>query len=108
MATPSGLRKRWELDLSEVITLAQSDAPTVLIAQTRLSNRYWRYQSFLADYKPQIDLEATLPNLNRSIDRITIPDGTDIFVQRSLISNSLGLRFKSEHHCYWGANLRFF
>ena len=79
------------LSLDEVVALAQSEAPNALIAQTRLNNRYWRYQSFLADYRPQIDLEANLPNLNRSIDRITIPDGTDIFIQRALMSNSLGL-----------------
>ena len=79
-----------KVDLEGIIALAQSDAPDVLIAKTRLSNRYWQYQSFLADYRPQIDFQASLPNLNRSIDRITIPDGTDIFVQRSLMNNSIG------------------
>ena len=82
------------LSLDEVVALAQSEAPNALIAETRMNNRYWRYQSFLADYRPQIDLEADLPNLNRSIDRITIPDGTDIFIQRALMSNSLGLRLQ--------------
>ena len=82
------------LSLDEVVALAQSEAPNALIAETRMNNRYWRYQSFLADYRPQIDLEADLPNLNRSIDRITIPDGTDIFIQRALMSNSLGVRLQ--------------
>lgn len=78
------------LNLPQAIDLAINRAPDVQIAKTALSNNYWRYQSFLADYRPQIDLEATFPNFNRSIEPITLPDGSDRFVNRSLMSNSLG------------------
>lgn len=88
--------KTLQLSLSEVVTLAQSDAPDVLIANTRLNNSYWRYKSFLADYKPQINLDAQLPNLNRSIASITLPDGTDAFINRSLMSSSLGLQLSQQ------------
>lgn len=88
--------KTLELSLPEVIALAQSDAPDVLIANTRLNNSYWRYQSFLADYKPQIRLDATVPNLNRSISPITLPDGTDAFINRSLMSSSLDVRLQQQ------------
>ena len=88
--------KTLNLSLSEVVTLAQSDAPDVLIANTRLNNSYWRYQSFLANYKPQINLDAQLPNLNRSISSITLPDGTDAFINRSLMSSSLDLRLSQQ------------
>lgn len=88
--------KTLSLSLPEVIGLAQSDAPDVLIANTRLNNSYWRYQSFLADYKPQINLDATLPNLNRSISPITLPDGTDVFINRSLMSTSLDVRLQQQ------------
>lgn len=81
--------KTLELSLSEVVTLAQSDAPDVLIENTRLNNSYWQYQSFLANYKPQINLEATLPNLNRSISPVTQPDGTDLFINRSLMTSGV-------------------
>ncbi len=83
-------QEQLNLSLPEVVALAQSDAPDVLIAQTRLNNRYWRFQSHLANYRPQINLEADAPNLNRSIEKITIPDGSDIFINRSLMSNSIG------------------
>lgn len=79
------------LSLNEVVALAQSDAPDVLIAKTRLSTNYWEYQSFLADFKPQIDLEGTLPNLNRSIDPIIQPDGSISYRARSFMSNRLGI-----------------
>ena len=88
--------KTLQLSLPEVVALAQSDAPDVLIANTRLNNSYWRYQSFLADYKPQINLDATVPNLNRSISSITLPDGTDAFINRSLMSSSLDLRLSQQ------------
>jgi len=48
--------KTLNLSLSEVVTLAQSDAPDVLIANTRLNNSYWRYQSFLANYNLLLSL----------------------------------------------------
>lgn len=79
------------LNLSQAVNLAVGRAPDVQIAKTALNNNYWRYQSFLADYRPQIDLTATFPNFNRSIEPITLPDGTDRFVNRSLMSNSVGL-----------------
>ena len=84
------------LSLPEVVALAQSDAPDVLIANTKLNNNYWRYQSFLADYKPQIDVQATVPNLNRSISSITLPDGTDAFINRALMSSSLDVRLSQQ------------
>ncbi len=77
------------LDLKGTINLAQSDAPDVLIAKTAFKNDYWRYQSFLADYRPQIVLDATLPNINRAIDPIDLPDGTVNFLERAFMNNSI-------------------
>jgi len=82
--------------LDEIIAMAQQDAPDVLLAKTRLSNRYWRYKSFQADYKPQIQFDATLPNLNRSIESLTLPDGTDAFINRSLMRNNVGFSLNQE------------
>ncbi|MEZ5044190.1 MAG: TolC family protein [Saprospiraceae bacterium] len=79
------------LDLKGTIILAQSDAPDVLIAKTAFKNGFWRYQSFLADYRPQIVLEATLPNINRAIDAIDLPDGQVKFLERSFMNNSVGV-----------------
>lgn len=84
------------VSLKDVIALAQSDAPNVLLAKTLLTNRYWRYQSLLADLSPQIRLDAFLPNFNRSIQPITLPDGRDAFVNRSLMNNSLELSLRQD------------
>ena len=79
------------LSLESLVRLAQGEAPGMQIARTSFSNDYWRYQSILADFKPQIGLAAVLPNLNRSIDAIVLPDGSERFINRSLMSNFAGL-----------------
>jgi outer membrane protein len=79
------------LTLEETIALAQSDAPNVLLAQTQLSNNYWRFRSFEADYKPQISFDATLPSFNRSINQINLPSGSVSFLQQSFMQNSAGI-----------------
>ncbi|MCB0557650.1 MAG: TolC family protein [Lewinellaceae bacterium] len=84
------------ISLKDAVALAQSDAPDVQIAGTALSNNYWRYQSFLANYKPQINFGSTLPNLNRSIEAVTQPDGSDVFINRSLMRNSLNISLEQD------------
>lgn len=84
------------LSLDGVIRIAYADAPDVKIAETALSNSFWRYQSFLSNYKPQISLGSTLPNLNRAIEAITLPDGRDVFINRSLMRNSLNLSLEQD------------
>ncbi|MFT4761943.1 MAG: outer membrane protein [Paraglaciecola sp.] len=76
------------LDLSEVVRLAQSDAPDALIAETRLSNRNWYFQAFLSGYKPQITFDATLPEFNRSVDRVALPTGVTFFNRTDLFSSA--------------------
>jgi outer membrane protein TolC len=84
------------LSLEEVVTLAQNDAPDALIAETQMKTSYWSYRTYQADYKPLIALTGTLPDLNRSIQAVTQPDGTDIFVQRSQMRNGVGLSLQQQ------------
>lgn len=82
----------YQLDLNEVVELAQSDAPDALLASTRWKRNYWTHQSFLADYKPNIIFSAnTLPLFNRSIEPVTQPDGQDIYVERAYMNNSMNI-----------------
>lgn len=80
-----------KLNLSEVIALAQSDAPNVLLAKTRLATDYWSYQSFLADFKPQIDLGLTPGDLNRSPVPFLTPQGRNIFLRRTSLNSSFDI-----------------
>ena len=84
------------LGLTEVISLAQSDAPDVQLAKTKQTTNYWQYQSFRANYKPQMDLTSTLPNFNRTIEPITQPDGTVEFIPQVLMANEVGLSISQD------------
>lgn len=84
-------QKVYELTLKEVIEIARSESPDMKLAETRLNNTLWQYRSFQADFKPQIQLNATLPGLNRSIDNIILPDGREDFVSRALMRNTLSV-----------------
>ena len=79
------------LTMQQVIDLAQSDAPDVLLAETRYSQAYWQFKSYRADLKPQLNLFGTLPNLNRAIESVVQPNGTAQFIQRANFSNNVGL-----------------
>lgn len=84
-------QESYQLSLPEVIEIARSESPDAVLAKTRLNNNYWRFRSFQADLRPQVSLNATLPNLNRSIESITLPDGNEDFISRSLMRNSMSV-----------------
>ena len=94
--TPSAQVDTLYLSLPEIVALAQSDAPDALLAETRMRNRYWAYQSAMADFKPAITLSGQLPDLNRSIQAITQPDGKDIFLQRAQMRNGVDISLQQQ------------
>ncbi len=79
------------MSLEQVIEEAQGRTRKTTLAKTRVNNRYWNYTAFKGSFKPFLSAEATLPDFNRSISRITLPDGSDAFISRSLISADAGL-----------------
>lgn len=79
------------LTLQQVIDMAKKQSPAYKQAVTILSNRYWRYRTFRSNYLPQLILNGTLPDLNRTIDRVQQPDGSEAFRRRSLAVSSLEL-----------------
>lgn len=84
-----------ELTLDEVVMMAQGESPDAKIADTRLSNNFWRYQSFLGDYRPQIDLFVN-SDLNRSINAITQPSGTLLFIPQANMRNNFSIALRQD------------
>lgn len=64
-----------EYTLKEVIEIAKGQSPAMKRAETLKENRYWQYRVFRSDYVPQLNLEGTLPNFNRSVIPVQQPDG---------------------------------
>lgn len=74
------------LNIDKVIALAQSDAPESLLAETRFTNSYWRFKSYQADLRPRLDLSFN-SDLNRAINSVILPDGTEKFINRSVFNS---------------------
>ena len=81
-------------DLDKIIATAQSGSPDALVAESRLVNSKWRNIAFQSGFKPQLRLNATLPDLNRSINRINLPNGTVNFLSQSFMSTDLGISLR--------------
>lgn len=56
-----------QLDLQEVIRLAQSNSLDALLAKHRFRSNYWSYRSYQANYLPSVSLQTDIVDLSRSI-----------------------------------------
>ncbi|RLD25023.1 MAG: hypothetical protein DRI71_00750, partial [Bacteroidetes bacterium] len=75
--------------LDEVVQLSRSKSPAWLSAETRKENNYWLYRTYRSRYNPQLDLTATLPSYNKSVNPVTQPDGSIAY--RDVNNNSLNM-----------------
>lgn len=64
------------MTLDDVVQLARDQSIAARQAVTQRKTNYWRYRSFLADFKPQLALNGTLPGFTRSFVEVQQPDGT--------------------------------
>ena len=80
--------------LDEIILRAKQQSPAALRADTRRENRYWGYQFYKSDFRPQLRLEGTVPQYSQAFNNVTQPDGTIEFreVRQNLVDLELGLR----------------
>ncbi len=78
------------LTLDDVISIAREQSPRAIMSKHQFRGSYWEYRTHKAKFRPGLNLNATLPDLTRSIDKITLDDGSDAFVERSLASYSVG------------------
>lgn len=79
------------LTLDDVIYIAQQQSPNTLIAKHRFRRSYWEFRTYKATYLPSVKFDGTLPNINQSIDRITLEDGSDIYRNRQQTSYAANL-----------------
>ena len=72
-------RTALKLTLDEVVTLAREQSIASKQAATLQKTNYWKYRSFLADFRPQLSLDGSLPSFTRSFIQVQQPDGTIAF-----------------------------
>ncbi len=72
-------RTTLKLTLDEVVNLARAQSIAGKQAATLQKTNYWKYRSFLADFRPQLSLNGSLPGFTRSFVEVVQPDGTIAF-----------------------------
>jgi outer membrane protein len=75
--------------LKEIVNIARNQSIASKFAETTRENRFWQFQSFRSNYRPQLRLDGTIPGYNRSFSPITQQDGTIEF--RPVMNNSSDL-----------------
>lgn len=83
--------KKTELGLEQSISIAIDVSTDSRIAITRKSRSAWQYRSYLAETRPGIRLDATLPNYNSSITNVLQNDGTYKYLPQSNMQFYTGL-----------------
>lgn len=79
------------LTLKDVIQIAREQSIAAKRAETNRENRYWQYQTFRSDYKPQLGLNGTFPAFTRAFDQVRQPDGTYDYLPVSINNSQLSL-----------------
>ena len=92
-----------KLTLDEAIGMAQVHSPEAQAAAHTYRAAYWSYRSFRANYLPEVNLVSS-PYLNRQINRVTQPDGTEQFLRQNQLIADLGIQV-SQNVWFTGGNL---
>jgi outer membrane protein len=94
------------LTLSDAIRMAQTAGPQAEMARYAFEAGSSRHKSLRATYLPQLSLQADIPGYVRSINSITQPDGSTIFLPQSQMTSSVGLSL-AQKIPFTGADLTF-
>jgi outer membrane protein TolC len=79
------------LSLHDCIRLARANGPLGIIARNAYDSKEASNRAFMASYLPQLSLSGNVPGYYRSINAITLPDGSTIFTPQSQASSNLSL-----------------
>lgn len=95
---------RLKLTLNDVIGIAREQSPMATMARHQFRSSYWEYRAYQASFLPRLSLNSTLPDINRSIDKIIKDDGTEDFVSRSVMNTSVEMEL-SQNVSFTGGNI---
>ena len=82
--------------LKEIINVARNQSIASKQAETTKENRYWQFQSYKSNYKPQLNLDGTLPGFTNSYQGVSQPDGSTEYLQLQQNSSELNLRISQD------------
>jgi outer membrane protein len=102
-----------QLSLEEAIAKGQGQSPSAQLATTRWTTSRSRFKADLAEFKPQITLNGTLPEIQRANLRNILPSGQQVFVRSASLNSGLGLQLSQPISAtggtvFLGSNLDYF
>jgi outer membrane protein TolC len=78
--------------LSQVVEIAQKQSPDAQKAKHSFRYSYWSYRFYKADYLPLLQLDASLPNINRSFNEVSsATDGSISYILQSSANYAVDL-----------------
>ena len=83
------------LTLDEVLKIARDQSPQAILARHKFLGQYWSFRTFKAKYKPALNMNATLVDFNRSLEKeYDFGTGEEYYVQKFSNNSSLGLSLR--------------
>lgn len=89
----SNAQERLKLTLQEAISMAREQSPEMIAARHSFRASYWNWRSFKADQLPSLTFTSN-PSLNRSIQSVTLSDGSDSYVHRNQLTSDASLEIR--------------
>jgi outer membrane protein TolC len=80
-----------KLGLQDVISLARSQSPDYSLAKHRFKSSYWEYRTYKAQTLPSLSTDILIPDFQKSINKVTQPDGEVKFINQSYSNSSINL-----------------
>ena len=90
--------------LKEIVNIARKQSISSRYAETTRENRFWQFQSYRSNYKPQLGVDGAIPGYNRSFSPVTQPDGTIAFRPIQNNNSDFNLRLQQPIH-FTGARI---
>lgn len=85
-----------KINYEMVIDLALRNSPKLRLMASQLRENQLGMEGFHQSLRPEMKLNAILPNLSRSIEARPLPDGRDAFVNRSTMYNNVGFELTDQ------------
>lgn len=86
----SAQQEPMNLTLADAIRIAQQHSPEAQAARHTYRSAYWNYRFYKANYLPSLTLTSS-PTFNEQINKITQPDGTNLFIKQNQLSTDVSL-----------------
>ena len=86
----SAQQEPMNLTLTDAIRIAQQHSPEAQAARHTYRSAYWNYRFYKANYLPSLTLTSS-PPFNEQINKITQPDGTNLFIKQNQLSTDVSL-----------------